>query len=416
MTTDATRTRTLPHLEGLITDECASRLMQLASEVTEGVIVEIGAFKGKSSCALGLGASTSTKVYSIDPWDLHGNIYGKHGFTDPAVLETWRRQIEMCGLTGKVTPIREFSYNVAPRWAEPIGMLFIDGGHTYREVRRDWESFSRHVLPGATVVFDDYVGRNHGVRQAVDELINLGLLTDLDLSQPPFAITRKKAVRDASTIKLSVAIMAHPKRARYMEYLQSRMQQRATIVWDQKNDRWDTGRRSQLAYSADATHHLVVQDDAILPRSGFLEAVEESLRYVPDNPISFYTGMVRPSAALVTSKVNQVKAAGLTWFMMQGPWWGVAVCTPTKLIPDMIKWGDMHPHIANYDLRMSKYYDTKRIRCYYSIPSLVSHRVGPEDPSLVPGRGSGRSRVAHEFIGEDADARTVKWTQDAVVA
>lgn len=414
MTSTDTQPRTLPRLEGLISDECASRLMQLAGEVTEGVIVEIGAFKGKSSCALGLGANPNTLVFSIDPWDLHGNVYGKHGFTDPAVRETWAAQIAMCGLTGKVTPIRGFSYEVAKRWAEPIGMLFIDGGHTYREVKRDWEAFSRHVLPGATVVFDDYVGRNHGVKQAVDEFINLGLLTDLDLSQPPFAITRKKALRDASEIKLSVAIMAHPKRARYMEYLQQRLDGRAKIVWDEKNDRWDTGRRSQLAFPRDATHHIVVQDDALLPRTGFLDAVEESLRYVPDNPISFYTGMVRPSATLVTAKVRAVKAANLTWFMMQGPWWGVTVCTPTKLIPDMIEWGDRHPQIANYDLRMSKYYDTKHIKCYYSIPSLVSHRVGPEDPSLVPGRGSGRSRVAHEFIGEDVDARTVRWTQDAI--
>lgn len=404
----------LSELTGLISDEEGMRLYELAATVpSDLLIVEIGAFKGKSSCYLGAGAQggLGAKVVSIDPWDLPGNINGKHNFNQPEVLETWKAQVALCGLENQVTPLRTFSYSAARNWTQKIGMLFIDGGHTYNEVKNDYQAFIRWLVPGGILVFDDYEGRNHGVKRFVEELRQGNDLMQWDFSTPPAAVCRRRDV--TPNLSLSVAIMAHPKRERHIPYLLEKLGGRATVVWDEHNNRWDTGRRSQLAFAEGATHHLVIQDDAIVS-DHFLEAVEKAISYVPDNPISFYTGKVRPSADLVTRMVQKAHRQEVSWISMPGPWWGVAIVTPTNLIPKMIEWCDAHPNIANYDLRMSKYYETLPLKTYYSVPSLVSHRVGPDEPSLVPGRGSGPTRVAHAFVGENGDAREVKWTFESV--
>lgn len=214
---------------------------------------------------------------------------------------------------------------------------------------------------------------------------------------------------------ISVAVMAHPKRKRYMRYLLDRLPADTPVIWDRLNDRWDTGRRSMLAFDPLATHHLVVQDDALLCRD-LVDGAERAVAVVPSNPISFYTGKVRPNHAYVEQMVKQARKARRSWIAMQGPWWGVAVLIPTQFIPEMIAWCDQRADIANYDMRMSRYFDHIGVQCYYSVPSLVSHRTGPENPSLVPGRGNAPSRTAFEFIGEQRSALEVDWTAAPVLA
>jgi hypothetical protein len=43
----------------------------------------------------------------------------------------------------------------AAEWGEPIGLLFIDGGHGRQVARNDWLGWSPHVAPGGTLVIHD---------------------------------------------------------------------------------------------------------------------------------------------------------------------------------------------------------------------------------------------------------------------
>ena len=45
---------------------------------------------------------------------------------------------------------------IGPEWDKPLGLLFIDGGHTYDVVSQDWVNFSKHIMIGGYVVFHDY--------------------------------------------------------------------------------------------------------------------------------------------------------------------------------------------------------------------------------------------------------------------
>jgi predicted O-methyltransferase YrrM len=161
---------------GLLNPGIGDALHDLATEVPANqAIVEIGSYKGKSTAYLAAGskAGQGVPVYAVDPWDLPGNIAGKHGFTDPEVREAFEKQLRALRLWSRVTPIRAFSTDAAHAWDGPlVGLLFIDGDHDEESVRADLEAWVPHLAPSHVVAFDDYATRrNPGVRAVVDTLV-----------------------------------------------------------------------------------------------------------------------------------------------------------------------------------------------------------------------------------------------------
>src|SRR5690606_5759806 len=80
-------------------------------------------------------------------------------------------------------------------------------------------------------------------------------------------------------VRVSVAVMAHPDRAGFVDELCGRLDRDPTVVWDEIGDVWHTGRRAMLAYDPDADYHLVIQDDAVVCRD-LVAGVEKALEYV----------------------------------------------------------------------------------------------------------------------------------------
>lgn len=176
------------------------------------------------------------------------------------------------------------------------------------------------------------------------------------------------------------------------------------VVWDEKQDRHDTGIRAIEAFDPSASHHLVLQDDAVVPRD-LLAGVERALRYIPqDVPASLYVGRVKPFRKVVEAAVSQ--AGDASWITMDGIYWGPAIVLPTAVIEPMAAWyRTAGKQWSNYDRRVSKWFEARKIRCWYSWPSLVDHRDGG---SLVKGHGPGRT--AHRFLGCDESALSVDWS------
>jgi hypothetical protein len=208
---------------------------------------------------------------------------------------------------------------------------------------------------------------------------------------------------------ISAAIMAHPRRAEWVPQLVEQIGGNVQVVWDERNDRWDTGRRSLLAYRPEASHHVVIQDDAIVCRD-LLPALARAAEHSGTRPVGLYTGNLRPSHHLVAAKLNAARTAGIPWWEGEGPWWGVGIMLPTIDIPKVVAWGDGKPQIANYDMRISRWYLSQQVPCWYTVPSLVEHRHGDENPSLVPGR-SATNRCARWFIGQQSSALDIDWSQ-----
>lgn len=211
--------------------------------------------------------------------------------------------------------------------------------------------------------------------------------------------------------RLSVAIMAHRKREQWVPDLEVQLPGVQT-VWDQKNDRWDTGARALMAHDPNAQWHMVVQDDALLPPD-FFEGVKRMLNHVPAfHPVGLYYGRVRPKEYETRSLVARAQRTKAPFIVHNGPWWGVGIVLPVMQIPEVVKWGNEKSNIPNYDRRIARYYESNSIDCYYPQPSLIEHRHGLENPSLVPGRTS-LNRRAWQFVGPQS-ALSVDWSGEPV--
>ncbi len=170
-------------LTGLIPSDVGDALTFLASTVREGVIVEIGSFRGKSAAYLALGVEegSANRVYAVDPWDLQ-SAPGKHGYNATEVRLDFVNQIAAAGFSDIVHPIRGYSVEVAASWATgveiegetwraapPIGMLYLDGDHTAEAISDDFMAWYPFLTDRAIIAFDDLdTKRNPGVREVFD--------------------------------------------------------------------------------------------------------------------------------------------------------------------------------------------------------------------------------------------------------
>ncbi|GAA1736931.1 hypothetical protein [Microcella frigidaquae] len=200
-------------------------------------------------------------------------------------------------------------------------------------------------------------------------------------------------------VRLSVVVMAHPKRRHAAEQLARDVD--AAIVWDERDDEWDTGARAIAAYDPEATHHLVLQDDA-LPVPDFRRHAAAALDQHPDALVSFYLGTSRPPQwqAAVDRACEQAEDIGAAWLSAPVLLHGVAIAIPTPEIPALLDWCD-RPTVP-YDERIGMYWRYVLDRpVLYTWPSLVDH----EDGAPVAAHRDGEPR------DEPRRARLLGWPQ-----
>lgn len=169
----------LTDVKGLITVEAGEALRRLAAAIpADQAIVEVGSYKGMSTAFLATGSKDGhgAPVFAVDPWDLPGNAFGKHGYCAPIVRQEFERQLRDLRLWSRVTPIQGFGTDVAAAWTgPPVGLLFVDADHREASVRADVQAWAPHLVAGHLIVCDDLdTPHNPGVRVVVDELVDSG--------------------------------------------------------------------------------------------------------------------------------------------------------------------------------------------------------------------------------------------------
>lgn len=207
--------------------------------------------------------------------------------------------------------------------------------------------------------------------------------------------------------------MAHPSRSDYVERTLAKLDRATPVVWDEINDRWDTGRRAMLMADSRCTHHVVIQDDLLIPRD-LLAGLERTLQHVPRGvPLCGYIGRVRPAADRMRELAAQADQKHASFVTLRQLLWGPLIVVPLEAVVPMITMCDHLDGITNYDLRLSRYWEEMNVRVWYTWPCVVDHADGP---SLVPGRtGVDRakpqpSRVAQRFCGENASVLDLDWS------
>tara|TARA_R110002072_G_scaffold11431_3_gene51644 strand:+ start:45 stop:623 length:579 start_codon:yes stop_codon:yes gene_type:complete len=150
-------------------------LYSLASQVTEGCILEVGSWRGRSSTAMGLAvldAGFDIKVYAVDPHEPFTGIYGgEFGANDRG---HFYKNMLRTGCFKAVRLVNLSSEIIAPGWKDPISLLFIDGDHSYEGVKRDADCWLPHLTKGGIAVFDDATDPEVGPYQLMQELQRSG--------------------------------------------------------------------------------------------------------------------------------------------------------------------------------------------------------------------------------------------------
>jgi MMP 1-O-methyltransferase len=149
----------MPETEGLALYEAG------LSGAKAGPLLEIGSYCGKSAVYLGAAArERDTVLYSIDHHRGSEEHQVGEEYHDPRLVDAegnvetfpeFRRTIESAGLGDVVVPIVAESITVARGWATPLGLVFIDGGHSEAAARADLDAWSPHIASGGLLAIHD---------------------------------------------------------------------------------------------------------------------------------------------------------------------------------------------------------------------------------------------------------------------
>jgi predicted O-methyltransferase YrrM len=199
---------------GATPDEIAFTLADMAKQVpSDQEIVELGVYQGRTALIMAWGASqgNGAHVTAVDAWDLPGNTYAPP-FTDPVTRERAYANIENLGYSERVKLYQDFAVKFAGDWIEspteggmPVGLLFVDDDHSYEGARAAIEAWAPHLADGAVIAVDDYGHPDWpGVAEAVDELVDNGVLEPIEIYHDRLAVTRLVSANGNESPEMSV--------------------------------------------------------------------------------------------------------------------------------------------------------------------------------------------------------------------
>jgi hypothetical protein len=139
-----------------------------------GTIVEVGAWKGRSTCFLAVEAANSGKRISIDVVDTWEGSQEHRDFLVVAEGRLFEVFLENTRpVAHLITPVRMTSIQASERYPDgSLDAVFLDASHKYEDVRADILAWLPKVKSGGILSGHDYTYRNDDwpdVRRAVDE-------------------------------------------------------------------------------------------------------------------------------------------------------------------------------------------------------------------------------------------------------
>jgi len=131
-----------------------------------GPCLEIGSYCGKSTVYLGTACKREQRtLFALDHH--RGSEEHQQGeeFHDPDLYDDsvelmdsfkeFRSTLRRAELEDHVVPLVASSELAARDWQTPLGMVFIDGGHSLKAALTDYECWGKHVVPGGILAIHD---------------------------------------------------------------------------------------------------------------------------------------------------------------------------------------------------------------------------------------------------------------------
>jgi predicted O-methyltransferase YrrM len=216
-------------VDGFLGDEEAVLLCETAAKVTDGCIVEIGSYRGKSTIMLALGAKEhGREVYAIDP---HADFYDgtgegwQYGTHDRA---PFLQNILNAGVADTVRPVFLPSLVAAVGWSDPIGFLWVDAAHDYDNAKADIDAWVDKVLPDGYIAFHD--NWFPGVSKAINELLAREGYAIVTTCQATTVIRKSVVTLNVARPDVSVLVPAYNAAATILDSLESVLAQDGVTI------------------------------------------------------------------------------------------------------------------------------------------------------------------------------------------
>lgn len=177
--------------KGYLDDEEGLRLYALGKEYGRlGPVLEVGSYCGKSSIYLGAGVQeVGGTLFCLDHHRGSEEHQPGEGYHDPELfdavvgrmdsLPTLRRNLHRADLERTTILLVGRSQDLSPHWNTPMGMVFIDGGHSFEQAFADYEGWAPKVASGGVLVIHDLFPNPDEGGQAPIEIYRKALASGL---------------------------------------------------------------------------------------------------------------------------------------------------------------------------------------------------------------------------------------------
>ena len=154
-------------IKGFMHDDEALLLYQTSLKAAEsGALLEIGSYCGKSAYFIGIAVKKKDGVlFSIDHHkgseeQQPGQEYFDSDLFDEKTnrintLPLFESTIKSASLEEFVVPIVAESTVAGKMWSTPLSMLFIDGGHSFEDALKDYNTWEKHIIHNGFLVIHD---------------------------------------------------------------------------------------------------------------------------------------------------------------------------------------------------------------------------------------------------------------------
>ncbi len=178
-------------VKGFLDKEEGMRLYEVARDASRThPCLEIGSYCGKSTIYIGTGCRESGgTLFAVDHHRGSEEQQPGEEYFDPDLLDPdtggidtfrlFRKTLREADLDSTVVPIVARSETAARNWATPLGMVFIDGGHSFEAAYTDYVSWAPHLVPGGALVIHDIFPDPADGGQAPYDVYRLALASGL---------------------------------------------------------------------------------------------------------------------------------------------------------------------------------------------------------------------------------------------
>lgn len=146
---------------------------KMVNEFSNGIFIEIGAWKGKSTAFMAQKIKDSNKdikFYTVDTFLGNNNDELCTPKNGENIFEIFKSNIKKCSVDNYVNVIRDTSEKAASSFTDnSLDFVFIDGGHLYEEVVNDLRNWYDKVKNGGYIGGHDYACYAPQVQKAVNE-------------------------------------------------------------------------------------------------------------------------------------------------------------------------------------------------------------------------------------------------------